>query len=311
MPRSLRLVLALALIGCGSPDPDPDAGSEDAGAAMDAGGPGCDAGAGDPLGCEDLTPDPTCEERWVVAVQGDVETAEGAPVEGARPQLCARVAPAGALICLAPPETDAAGAFTIVVPEEIRCLEEAAMRVLAPGQPFGTTYCPIDLGADGSVVDVAEPYALVPVTAATVPPRGDGRMERDVVFGGGVTLGIAPDGIAGDGYEALAGGPASVDPAPCFADGVALDGAYVFAPEGTILGGAPVRIPNDDCLAPGTVVDLYVLGGLETELIDGTPVDEAELVTFGTATVSADGSEIVSDLDVRLPYLSWLAWRAR
>lgn len=313
MRRSLHIAVAVALASCGGPDPASDAGGPDAAApdaGADAGPPGCDAGP-DPLSCEDLTPDPSCGARWVVGVEGEVRTTEGAPVAEARPQLCARVAPAGNLICLSPPTTDDDGRFTIVIPEDIRCLDAAVMRVLAPGQPFGTTYCPIDLGPEGSVVALAEPFELVSVTAATAPARGDATAERGVTFPGGVTLTLAPQGLSGDGYETLAGGPAAVDPPPCFLDGPALDGAYVFAPEGPVAGGAAVRIPNDGGLAPGASVDLFVLGGLETRLLDGTPVEEAELATIGAATVSADGAEIVSDPGVRLPYLSWLAWRAR
>jgi len=310
MPRSpLAVLAALAILaGCDGPSAA-DAGAD---AAVDAGRPACDGGP-DPLGCERLSADPSCEARWIVGVRGRVVTSGGDPVAGARPQLCARVSAASGLVCLVPPASDASGEFTVVVPEDIRCLESAAMRVLAPGEPLATTYCPLDLGAGpGAVLELAEPYELAPVSPATErPARGDETEMRDVTLPGGVTLTLAPAGLTGDGYEELAGARVDVDPAPCFARDLALDGAYAFDPEGPVVAGAGVRVANEDGLLPGTVVDLYVLGGLDTRLIDGTFVDEAELVAFGTATVGADGAEIVSDPDVLLPYLSWLAWKAR
>jgi hypothetical protein len=56
-------------------------------------------------------------------------------------------------------------------------------------------------------------------------------------------------------------------------------------------------------------VELFVLGGLETYLADRTPVPEADFARFGTATVSADGTEIASDPGSGLPHFTWLGYR--
>ncbi len=99
---------------------------------------------------------------------------------------------------------------------------------------------------------------------------------------------------------------------PCFAEGLDLLGLYAFAPEVAVLGatgGFPIRIPNVHGLADGTRVDLFVLGGLDTFLPDGTQVHEAAFEAYGTASVS--GGMIVRDVGSELPYLSWLGYRVR
>ncbi|MCB9594213.1 MAG: hypothetical protein H6719_15885 [Sandaracinaceae bacterium] len=244
---------------------------------------------------------------------GRIQTAAGVGVAGARAQLCIRLHPDDRLVCLGPPETDANGDFVIIVPEEIRCLDRAAMRAIAPRMPLATTYCPVELDVSGGpTVALTEPFVLQPVVAADVPPVGDETAQRDVTFPDGLVLTLAPvDFPLSEDYPALAGAPVDVAATECFAGGVTLDGAYAFDPETIIDAGAAVSIPNTEALAPGAVVDLYVLGGLETRLLDGTMVEEAELGLVGAATVSADGTAIVSDADSRIPYLSWLLWKNR
>ena len=303
---------ALLLSACGSPAPDAldsGLGAGDAGPDDDA---GCDVDA-DPLACEDLSPNPACAARYVVGLRGQIEELDGTPIEGARPQLCARVSPDDNLVCLVPPMSEADGRFTIVVPEEVRCLARGALRMIAPGRSLATTYCPLELPGAATVVELGEAFALQPVRPAiALPTRGEGSQPREVSFEGGLTLTLAPDDLSlSDAYEALEGAPVPVDPAPCFAQGQALDGLVAFRPEVDIAGGAALRIPNDAGLAPGAVVDLFVLGGLETQLLDGTDIEEAELVRFGSATVDSAGEAIVSDAGSELPYLSWLGWAAR
>ncbi len=316
MPRTSRLALALTLAACGGPGgADAGAGGTDAGA--DAGPEDasvCTPPADDPFGCEDLTPDPACGASWVVGVTGRIVTEAGTGVEGARAQLCVRVHPDDGLVCLPPPAADADGRFAIVVDGTVRCQSRAAMRAIAPGMPFGTTYCPVEYPAGGGpIFDVGDPYVLHPVVdAADVPPVGDATAQREVTFADGLVLTLAPIDIplAGD-YEALSGAPVDPAAAGCFAGGLVLDGAYTFRPETTVDAGAAVSIPNTGGLASGTEVDLYVLGGLETRLLDGTEVEEGTLGLVGPATVSADGTAIVGGPDSRLPYLSWLLWKVR
>ncbi|HHH27777.1 MAG TPA: hypothetical protein ENK57_05445 [Polyangiaceae bacterium] len=314
--RTALFCVATLLFACSGPDGDdagldagPDSGSVGAGDAnVDA--TVCTPTAAEPFLCEDMTPDPACPASWVVGVTGRVETAAGVGVENARAQFCVRLYPDDRLVCLAPPRTDANGDFVIIVPLELRCLNRAAMRAIAPGMPFATSYCPVVFPAGSDpVFNITEPYVVHPVTAATVPPVGDETAARDVVFDSGLVLNLAPDDFVTQDYLELAGASVPVAATSCFADGVSIDGAYVFKPEDEITGGAAVSIPNTTGLAPGAVVDLRILGGLETRQLDGTEVEEGELALIGTATVSADGTMLVGDN--RVPYLSWLLWTAR
>lgn len=312
LPASLAAGLFGLALGACEPLPSAvDAASVDADArgdaSPDAAAAACDAAAG-PLACEDLTPDPSCSERWVVGVRGRiVAAADAAPVEGGRPQLCVRVSPAGGLVCLKPPSSASDGSFTIVVPEAVRCMEQAAMRVLAPGQPFATTYCHVALGAESAVLELSEPFALHAVEPGAVPARGDLTMERPVVLAGGLTLELAPDAFADlADYDALASGRYAALPCDLSADVIA---AWAFSPEVRLDGGAAITLDDSLGLAPDTEVELVIVGGLETTLIDGTPVPEAELGVIGTGRVSADGTRI--ETSARLPYLSWLGIRPR
>ena len=311
MLRSLRFVLVLLALGC-DPAVDPiDAGVDAGDGLPDA--QVCTPPDDDPFGCEDLTQDPACPASWVVGVTGRIETSAGVGVENARAQLCVRLHPDDRLICLSPPATDANGDFTIVLPIELRCLNRAAMRAIAPRMPLATTYCPVEfeVGAD-PIVAIADPYVLHPTTAGTVPPVGDENAQREVTLPDGLVLTLAPvDFPSHDDYLELAGARVDASATTCFAEGVVFDGAYVFQPEAEVLAGAAVSIPNTDGLAPDAEVDLYILGGLETRLIDGTMVEEGVIAQVGPATVSADGTMIVAGPDSRIPYLSWLTWKAR
>mgnify|MGYP001579359529 CR=1 FL=1 len=311
MGRAIACVFLGLLSACEGP-PEPIDAAIDVDAGSDA-GPPCVPPVDDPFACEDRTPDPSCAAHWVVGVTGRIVTSAGEPVENGRAQLCVRVAPDETLVCLLPPRTDANGEFAIVLPEELRCVNRAAMRAIAPARPLATTYCPIDFVVGNEpIVDLGAAYVLHPVVAATVPPVGDEIAQRDVTFADGLVLTLAPVDLPSVAeYEGLSGAPVSVSATECFSRGSTFDGAYAFNPEAEVVAGAAVSIPNEAGLAPGAIVDLFVLGGLETRLIDGSSVEEGVLAAFGPATVTADGARIVSDADTRLPYLSWLVWRAR
>jgi hypothetical protein len=189
------------------------------------------------------------------------------------------------------------------------------MRVLLPGAQFGTTYCHIALEPVGGELSLSDPFVLyASAVPTTLPAEGDPSVVRTVVFEGGLELDVTPDAIGfGGSYDDLAARRVDVagDP-PCFARGAfGLVDLWVLEPEVAIRSpGFPFRIPNATGLAPGTPVDLLLLGGLDTELADGTAVEEADFVVFATGTVRADGSRIDPDGAAGLPYLSWLGVRA-
>jgi hypothetical protein len=328
--RPLLALLALLLPACGggggadagAPDAALDAGARvpaDAGPGVDAGaadaGP-ADAGPADAGTCRLETVDrerpPACPagSPWVSAVRGDLRSAEGAPVAGLA-QVCVRLAASGVLVCLRPARACADGHFELRVPEESRCMGSASLRSFAPGGAFVTSYCHLELPASEPALDLPGPSVLYPARPpATLPPEGDPATPRTVTFEGGLEVDVTPAVLFED-YAQLASyrHPAGAPP-PCFLPpGEAVDGLWAFNPEVDVPGaGFPVRIPNDRALAPGRVVDLFVLGGLNCALEDGELLEEADWVRAGTATVAADGRTIEGG---RLPCLNWFGYRAR
>ncbi len=252
-------------------------------------------------------PHAPCSAAAIDVVTGRVVDDGGSPVASARPQLCARLDPDGRLVCLSPPITDAEGRFVIEVPSEVRCMQSAAMRALLPGGSFATSYCPVELGpAAGGALDIASALELFAVERAITPTLGDPTVVREVVLGDVLALEVAPDEVGGAADYARLGAVAIEPSRSCVPSARSLAGLIAAMPEAST--SAPFRV-RDAALAPGTAVDLHVIGGLGTVLADGTEVGEAELVRFGAGVVGADGW-ITPDPGVRLPHLGWLGWSA-
>jgi len=286
------VLLAGASLACGPTPFVSDAGSDPVDAAESA-----DAADDAPL--------PACGATAVDVVRGRVLDASGAPVERARPQLCARLEPDGRLVCLTPPFSGADGTFTIEVPPEVRCMRSAAMRVLVTGGPYATTYCPIDLApTSAGTLEIARAVELFEVLREPLPPVGDPATPREVQLGGALVLEVSPADVGGEAdYARL--GAADVEPSrSCVPEARALEGLVAATPEVEL--DAPFRLLGSG-LAEGTRVDLFLIGGLGTRLADGTEVEEAQLVRFGGGSVEADGS-ITPEAGLRLPHLGWLGW---
>lgn len=263
----------------------------------------------DPLDAIDPTPEASCTGTWAVGGRGQIIDEQGNPVARARAQMCLR-SPTDTLLCVMPPESGADGFWHQEVPEgEPRCVAEMALRALLPNAGFGTTYCHVPLTTNGAVVELREPIVLYATTPAiSIPPVGDANAARTVVMADGLEMDVVPSVFFGEDYQNLAARRVDHTDPPCFTDD-SLDGLYVFSPEVSVLGetgGVPIRIPADG-MAEGTRVELLVLGGLETRLADGSAVEEADFVRFGTGTVT--GGMIVADPGSELPYLSWLGYR--
>ncbi|MCB9535161.1 MAG: hypothetical protein H6704_02775 [Myxococcales bacterium] len=256
-----------------------------------------------------------CAAEWVSVVRGWVVAPGGAPLPGAKAQVCLRVSPSNTLRCLRPGDADAEGVFTVQVPDEVRCVSHAAMRVLLPGSGKAATYCEVDVTGAPPVLRLPDPLVLFQTRPALdLPPEGDRDAERPIVIDDGLVLDLVPRRYyTGAGtYEDIAGRRVPVDARGlCFLDdGPPLDGLYALYPEGSVdAPGAPVHLPNTTGLPPGTTVELFVLGGLDCRGADGRTLPEASWTVFGTGTVRADGTMIDSDPGVGLPCLTWLGYR--
>lgn len=325
MARRDTILTAALLLGLGVSCTSGDDGDDDTGTPTDAGqvdtGTETDAGdvdsgqpedAGEVDGGIDLTRDPSCTQgSWVVIVDGVLQDEVGAGVE-AKAQVCIRVAPSNNQICLRPADSAPSGEFSVVVVESARCMQSMVMRAVAPGTSYAASYCHVDVSADEPIVDIPDPVVLYDtVPAQTLPPAGQTDQPRTVVFEDGLELEVTPDDFFGD-YSMLASKKVLANqPRPCFLPaGEAFDGVYALGPEEDISGdGFPVRIPNETNLAPGTVVDLYVLGGLFCQLPGAPePIEEGRWEQYGTATVNATGDFIEGG---RLPCVNWFGYKAQ
>jgi hypothetical protein len=262
----------------------------------------------------------SCAEEfgWVAAIRGWVAAPGGAPLAGAKAQACVTAADK-MFSCLAPVDANSEGVFTVNLAEDIRCVERVTLRILMPRSGRATYYRPLDVTGD-PVIRLEDPAVLPFATPAVdLPPLGDEDAVRPVVFDDGLTLQVTPSLYwSGSGtYEAFAGRRVPPDAVGLVPSARDFAGIYAFYPEGemSVAGetspGFPLSIPNVHDYAAGTAVELFVLGGLECHLQDGTKVEEGHWAKFGEATVSEDGTTIDSNPGVGLPCFNWFAYRPK
>ena len=256
-----------------------------------------------------------CQAQWIVAVRGYIVSAEGKPQFDAKGQVCVRRSPSNNRICIRPGDADADGVFTVILPEEDRCVNSVVMRVIQPSVGKATTYCPVDIEGTGPIFTINDPLVVFQTRRAhDLPPQGDTTAMRPISFDDGLTLDFTPEAFYSGGGDYVDLGARRVDPTSrglCFfgADN-APEGLYALYPEGTVdAPGFPLHMPNPTGVPAGGHVEFSVLGGLECTLNDGTSIPEAEWMPFGNGTVSADGTTIDSDPGVGLPCLTWVGYR--
>lgn len=291
MHRRHSLVLLL-LTACTSNDatPQPDAGHD---AGVDAA--------------------PSCSITPILTATGTIVDEAGAPVEGALAQFCVELE-SGATSCIMPTPTDATGVFHVEVPEAVTCIAEGAMRVFFPDGMHADTFAHVDVNTPtAGALTWSEPLVVYATHApVSLPEYGDGDAMRLVDFGDGLTIEVVPSALPiMRNYNELSARRIPLESPPVFLhDTPTLLGLYAFTSATILDAQFKIHIANDTHLAAGTTVDLYALGGIYTVFADGTQLREANFEQFGTATVSADGSEIVSDDGSGLPFFSWLGYRA-
>lgn len=329
----ISFVSATTLVACSGSE-TPDAGPADSGVVADTGvvaDSGADSGVEADTGVEvdsgveadagmmsclveeqvDTTPDPACTGTWVATVRGLLQTGGGTPVDDGRAQVCIRT-PDDVLTCLRPKATCNGGEWEVLVPEFVRCVKTMVMHSFALDLPLAESYCEPDVAGQGARVTLADPIKLYDTTpVASLPPLGDATAARTVSFIGDLDVEVTPDQMF-EGYDRLgairlAG---DVSPAPCFVGPTDNFAAmYGFTPSINIDGatGYPFTVKNTG-LTEGTMVDLFVLGGLDCRL-DETPdsvVEEAHWENYATVAVAADGS-----ISGNLPCFNWFAYKAQ
>ena len=185
-----------------------------------------------------------------------------------------------------------------------------AIRAVRTERPSSTAFCRVPMSPERGVLDVAERIPLHPVEVPTdLPPMGDPSSVRTVRFASGLELDVVPERLDWpDSYSYLRAGRVAPSGAPCFVDDAPSDlhTLWAIGPELAASPGIVARIPADG-LADGTLVELWIVGGIFTELSDGRMIEEGAFEPYGTATVR-DGF-IVVDAGSALPYLSWVGIR--
>ncbi len=327
---AIVVVSALALAACGDSPPRMRSTRDAGSVASDAYAPmGTDAASpprievgplpNDPmLDATDRTRGASCplSSRWVVAVRGRVVDETGAPIEGAFLQPCLVLGGTDRRVCLRPSTSDADGVVTAIFPEESRCVDEVALRMLVPESARATGYCAVlaaggpDAVDDGVIVP-DRPLVLVDTDAPRMrPPVGDEASMREVSFEG-LALMTIPRVIGAESYDAMGARlvPGALATDTCLGDGTPMDLLVAFSPEAAVddRAGVPATIEARG-FAPGETVELFVLGGLATMLANGDLVPEAEWHRFGAATVSEDG-RITTPSGSGVPHLGWLGVR--
>ncbi len=257
------------------------------------------------------TAPPECAADFVTSVSGLVQDTDGTPVADAKSQLCVRVgSPDGNLVCLRPEDTGTDGKFEIFVPDATQCMGGGSMRVFVPESTFATTYCHIDTASEDGTLAIADPVTLFPTDAvAELPPYGDSAEARTVVFPGGFEVPeFVPALLDFNFDEAAYGrlGARRVDPTSeglCFVEGE-LDGLFAFTVEADVERSFAFRFDNVDGFDAGATVNLFILGGLETHLNDGSAVPETSWVHYDNAVVSDDGEWVEGNI----PAFTWLGY---
>ena len=254
-----------------------------------------------------------CSGSWVEEARGWVVDELGAPLEGAKVQLCVRVAESGALLCLIPSDSSADGSFRIDIPVDARCMAEATFRSLIPRERFATAYCHAEVSAvsDDAALRINEPFVLYQTRPALSQEAGAELYTSS--FAGDVSVSFNADDLYGPQADELwARSLAPNAPGLCFleADGPQIDAVFAFSPEGDLSGSnAAVVVPNSAGYEPMTELALYALGNLDCSVVgQDEGIEEGAWVQVGTATVDATGARIEASAAQGLPCLNWFGY---
>ncbi|MGB0590451.1 MAG: carboxypeptidase-like regulatory domain-containing protein [Myxococcota bacterium] len=348
----LTLSLGLAITGCGDSRDDTTGENGTAQTGTDAGATDTAAAGTSLAGEDDAAPDEggepaaACElmeadhsltlgaecdaegcpcGEVISTVSGVIQDASGAPVVGAKAQICTRSARDGSSVCLTPVDANDDGSFTVTVPSDNNCLYEGVLRALAPGLSYSTAYCTYaiaDLTVNGGVIDLSPtPAVLHATTAATDLPNecfGQACMESvdefvTVNFEDGLALDVNPSWLFNGAVGLKDLSATYIDGTSHLCNGEQIEGApgvWAFSPEGDGFEiRFPARIPDKLGLADGTAVNVYIQGGIGHTIQVGdekTECEEGAWTHFACATVQ-DGV-ITLDETNGVPAIGWLTY---
>ena len=323
----LAFLAPLLLLACGggsSSGPDGDQDTEATDAAEEAGEDLADTPEQDDaevsadtedIDGQDETPAP-CDATRVTGVSGAVTNADGAPLPGVAVVACVFSQSEGDA-CLNPVSTGTNGRFAVTVPENRQCMDSLVLRYLPPNLDDAVMTCPLPLGSGGALETPFTPKVL-PLPDTSRQTLGVETEPHQVTAHDGSVLTVTPAHIDafGQGYDdiRILAWDAVTHGWPCFINqSDPPDLLWAILPEADLAGVDSARFdaPNTPHLPSGATVDVYLLGGVHTETHLGLAVPEGQWTSLGTATVSTDGSRIVTDEGQGLPFFTWLGFKVR
>jgi hypothetical protein len=218
--------------------------------------------------------------------------------------------------------SDAEGFFTVSM--SVTDAPDLSIYFPEPAEGVGhhSPFCHYTELCDGDV-RICDQFVLfdAPTTGVALPEAADAPLPADLrveASDGGALILYAGDEvdlpIFRDPWIALSRFPLSQN-VPCFIDPANLPVAlYVVTPIDTyviepgthldpVLRPASLDFPNETGLAPGTAVDIYILGGIHPQEVG---LVEGEWARSVGATVSADGTRIQTAPTEGISYLTWI-----
>ena len=254
------------------------------------------------------TPDPACTGSWVAAITIQIRYESGGPATLSVVQACLEYGAARESACFYGGQPNRYGWAVISVPEAMRCVHRAVMKVgfiehLAAST--ATAFQPLTLTPTGGVLDVEPPIRLYPLNpASSREVLGDPTRLHRIDFWNEVTVSIIPAALVNPAdYERVSLGysrglPSYVLQGRMPTQVIALGPDSDFIADGETSRWGTISLPVTD--ADGTVYDASVLAGTDT--FDGDErIDVGTLHPYATAVVTD------RRLTLPLPRLGWIA----
>jgi hypothetical protein len=257
-----------------------------------------------------------CKGSWVVGATGRVQDDAGNAIADMNVGFC--VFAGTSSTCLAPGTTGSQGWFSYQIPAKFRCMENLIIRTSAP--PFGSqryaeSYCKPALTPREGALEIELPQVLHALDAPmSLPPIGDPTLAHQVAFANGVEITLVPNDMAeGDLYPRLGSKVLNPKASHCFVpSGLALDGLIAFGPSMNVNvgSGAPkMDFRLKTSLPEGSAVDLYILGGVGTQLDVTHGIEEGVFAKVGSGNVTA--GSVRPDANSRLPALTVVGYKRK
>ena len=248
-----------------------------------------------------------CTADSVQKISGIALSDTGLPLKDAKAQACV-ILESGQWLCLSPVLSNEQGAWSLDLPAEYQCLHRLALRLVA--DDGSSTYC-ATLESEihhhfGQMVLPDLTTGWTESAIDTEPSLIQQALESDesvLLHPQGLKLAVSDQMMKILLLET--GGVSSLkDRNDCLSQSHDFDYTFAMTPEGFSQGTRLLYVPTPE-LNEGQTVELYLVGGLYSELEDGSIVEE------GASHLAYQGQVIEGGIhpNINLPFLTWLGLR--